>query len=181
MGKRKDGITSLARLRARCSIADRTDPDCCWIWKGATRNGVAAVWLPVGEKTRIVTAPAAAAILSGREIPKGHRTWASCCDANCCNPRHSVSGTYAEWGEHVRANGLWRGSERTRAAALARGRSRSKIDMSIAREIRASHLSNRLEAQRVKEVHGIEVSHHLVSNVRNQKRWAEPNPFAGLV
>jgi hypothetical protein len=178
MGKRKEGITTITRLKANCSIADREDPDCCWIWKGAVRGKRAAIWLPkTGE---VVTGPRAAATLSGTEIPQGYRVWPTCCRSDCCNPRHAVVGTYLEWGTHVREKRLWVGNEKNIAAAKARGRERSKIDLQLAREIRESGLSQRREAQRVKEKHGIEISRHLVSNVRTGKRWAEPNPFAGL-
>lgn len=182
MGKRKDGINTITKLRSRCSIRDLTDPDSCWTWKGAGRadSAGAAIWLRVNGKGSVVSAPRAAALLSGMVIPPGGRAWATCKNPFCANPRHAATGTQAEWGAWVRDAGLWVGNQRNIAAAKARGRERSKIDMAIAREIRASQLPIREETRRVHEAHGIEISRTLVSNVRIGKRWAEPNPFAGL-
>jgi hypothetical protein len=60
------------------------------------------------------------------------------------------------------------------AAAAARGRRLSKIDLDIARQMRASDLPPIQEAQRWG------VSHDVVLEVRHQRLWPEPNPFQWL-
>lgn len=181
MGKRKDGITSLTRLRLRCSIADRTDPECCWIWKGCDHNGCAAIWVVIEGKGKVVTAPRAALMLTGETIPPRWRTWTSCKDPMCCNPRHAVRGTALEWGAWVREHGLFTGNAKLISSQRANGRKKSKIDRELALEIRSSPLTPTKEAKRLSETLGQPFDRRFVAKVRRPNScWAEPNPFSGL-
>jgi hypothetical protein len=180
-GKRKDGITTITRLKQRCAIARPLDPDCCWIWKGADHERRAAVWLSVGGKGITATAARAAAILTGKEIPAGWRAWSACGNPMCCNPAHARVGTMADFGSWQRETGALCGNAKTIAAQRANGRARSKITMAIAREVRQSALRLEDEAERILTEYGITVSTKLLSAVRRGERLMEPSPFFGLV
>lgn len=183
MAAKGSGVTTLKKLRERCSLRDPKDPDCCWLWKGAIReSGQAAIHMidPRTGKATNVTAPHAVAILKGKDIPRPGRCWTSCGNRLCCQPKHERTGTYAEWGAWIRETKAWVDNERVRAAASAAGRRRSKINMDIARQMRASPLTDSAEAKRWSARLGYSLSHDVVHDVRHQRRWPEPNPFAGL-
>lgn len=183
MPAKGSGITTLAKLRARCSRSNPKDPDCCWLWKGAIRQGGGAaihIHDPALGRDVIVSAPRAVAILKGKEIPRPGKSWTICGNPHCCNPLHERTGTYAEWGAWIRESKAWVGNLRRLGANAALGRRRSKINLAIARQMRASPLTQKQEAQRWSELLGRPISHDVVHDVRTGRRWLEPNPFAGL-
>lgn len=174
---KRSRIKTLRTLRMRCSIERPGDPGCCWIWKGAAKakGGRAVVWImDKTGKAMAVGGARAAAILKGKDLTGKPRSWQTCGNPLCCQPNHEMSGTYAEWGAWKREHQQWPVTARMLAAAAARGRRRSKINLEIARQIRASTLPAIPEGQRWG------VSHDVVLDARAGKLWPEPNPFAGL-
>jgi hypothetical protein len=183
MPAKGSGVTSLSRLKARCSLLSFSDPDACWLWKGAVRpNGQAAICVHTTAtgKTETVSAPRAVAILKGKEIPKPGKSWTTCGHAHCCNPNHERTGTYAEWGAWIKEQQLWVGNERVRLAQKINNRKRGRINMEIARKMRASTLPPTEEARRWSEALGRPIGRNIVYDVRNRGRWAEASPFSGL-
>lgn len=183
MPAKRRPITSITGLRQRCTIAEPGNPDSCWIWKLAHRpNGGAAINLydpDVGHEV-VASAPRAVAILRGMPRPKPGKSWTTCGHQDCCQPNHARTGTYAEWGEWLRKSGQLKGSIKRKVATTAHWRSRSAIDMDIARQMRASPLNATEEARVWSEKLGLFVSHDLVTKVRSGHCWNEPTPFAGL-
>lgn len=184
MPAKGSGVTTITRLRARCSRASVIDPDCCWLWKGAMRlNGQAAICIhnPATGKSEVVGAPRAVAILKGKDIPKPGKSWTTCQQAHCCNPLHERTGTYAEWGAWIKERQLWVGNERVKLAQTLNNRKRSRINLAIAREMRASPLPNTEEAQRWTEKLGVPIGRKTVWDIRTGRHWEEPSPFRGLL
>ena len=83
----------------------------------------------------------------------------------------------AEWGAwHSEHESEWLYTARRTAALIAVARARGKIgSLDVARAIRASELSNSKEA----EARG--VSRTTILNIRKNRTWQEPSPFAGLL
>lgn len=184
MKKRLPRVKTLTGLRNRCTRHDPQDPNACWTWNGATRGkGYPAVWMidPSTGKEMVVSGARAVAILKGKEIPRPGKSWTTCGNKLCCNPKHEMTGTYAEWGAWKRENDAWPRTARMLAAAKARGQRLSKINLEIARQMRASPLPPLREAERWSRELGTSISHDVVIDVRAGRRWPEPNPFAGLL
>jgi hypothetical protein len=181
MPAKGSGVTSLTRLKQRCSLASNTR-ECCWVWKwSAKRLGQAAIHVRVDGKEKVVTGAWAALHLTGRTPAPGVRTWASCGNKLCCNPDHAMSGSYAEFGKWQKETGALLGNPRRLAVATKGGRSRSAINMEIARQMRDSPLSATQEAKVWSERLGRTISHDVVSDLRRGKSWQETSPFAGLM
>lgn len=177
MAAKHSGITSLTALRKRCSRPEPSNPDGCWLWNGYTdRKSLPRMWLVVDGRGRSVTGSYAAAYLAGRRVPAGHRSWQTCGNSTCCNPRHTRTGTMAEWGAWHRDNGsAWLYTARRTAAQIAAVRANGKLrSMQVAREIRESNLSHSKEAA----ARGVNRS--TIINIRKNRAWQEPSPFAGL-
>jgi hypothetical protein len=174
MPKKGSGITSVAKLKARCVIDRETG---CWHYTGHVRDEKAAqLWIfnPIKQAFEVMGGAKAAAFLSGKTIPPRGRAWMKCRVADCVCPDHVMTGTMAEWGAFYREGGYWKGNPLRIAAVTAAGRARAKLDMEKARAIRESTALGVEEARR----HGVHPEQ--VSRVRLFKAWREPSPFQGL-
>lgn len=172
-GKKFSGISTVARLRARCKVDQKTG---CWHYSGSVEHGGPKLWIwhPEKQKFEVMAGAKAAATLSGKPIPPRGRAWMGCCCSDCVNPAHVLTGTMLEWGAFLRERGLWRNSATRRAASIAAGRARSNLDMEQARAIRAANTTIDEEAA----IRGVGRSQ--ISRIRVGRAWREPNPFQGL-
>lgn len=175
-GKKFSGVTTLPRLKARCKVDRKTG---CWHYTGAVREGQggAQLWVlnPAKGAFEKMNGARGVATIMGKEIPAGGRAWMKCRNEDCCCPDHVLTGTVAEWGAFYREHKIWVGSAARVAAVRASARARSPLDSGTVREIRNSEDDGPTLAAR----YG--VCRDTVSRVRTGRRWADPNPFTGLV
>lgn len=165
--KRQDGIRTLDDLQGRCVIDRET---LCWIWRGAVfRNAAGSdttrVWLPDADgKGRVMTAPRAAWILSGRKLPAGHIVWrARChCSALCISPQHGAAGTRQDMFAAFVRDGRLRGDPRS-AVINARNRMAGVVPLGVVRQAEAMFAAGALQKE-VKAALGI--SHQTAAKIR---------------
>lgn len=113
--KRADGVRSIDDLRGRCHIDEITG---CWLWRGGFSNANDYSPTPTcqariggAEKPRIIAAPRAAWLMSGRLLAAGQIVWRSrCSEAACINPAHCKAGTQREMMAEIKASGRLRGN-----------------------------------------------------------------------
>lgn len=174
-GKKFSGITTLAKLKARCKVDRKTG---CWHYTGAVRKGQGGaklwIWNAAKQKFEVMGGAKASATLAGKPIPPRGRAWMQCCNEECVSPDHVLTGTMAEWGAFYREHGLWKNSAARHAAVTAGARARAKLDLDKVRAIRAAETSIDEEAARWG------VGRSQISRVRVGRAWRESNPFHGL-
>jgi hypothetical protein len=170
------GIRNVERLRERCVVDPETG---CWHWKLAkTALGRPAVNLihPVTGRRRKLPGTRAAWILAnGRDVPEGRIVRLRCRSMDCCNPEHVKCTTRKEWGQHMAKIGANKPDPVRHLTLVRRGLQFAKLNMEIAREIRASPLPAREEALR----RG--VCQSTITAVRRNERWKERAPVIASV
>ena len=168
------GVRSVDRLRERCVVDDETG---CWHWKFGTSHGRPRLVVShpaVGEHIRMGGARAAWVLANGRDVPEGQIVRLRCRSRDCCNPEHTKATTRAEWGKHIAKVGAGKCDPLRRARITRVAQARSKLNPELVREIRASELPARAEAER----HGIAMS--TVTAIRRQTRWKDAIAAAGV-
>ena len=175
MPRKGSGATTVAKLRAKCTVDRETG---CWHYTGALNatEKEPRIWVfnPKKGKSEAMSGAKAAATLSGKVIPAGGRAWMTCRCHDCASPFHVMTGTSVEWGAWMRENDVWKGSPRRKAATTAAARARAILDIDKARAIRSSDAPGVVEARR----YGVHPEQ--ISRVRLNKAWIDPNPFQGL-
>jgi hypothetical protein len=137
----------------------------CLIWTGLNNS----IGIP---KIRNTSGRRVMWELKNGEIPPGMLVSTTCGRAGCLE--HLALSTKSEIvaRSHERPHTKARVTAANRRSAR---RERAKINMDIAREIRASDETGLAIAAR------LGISNDLVSLVRQGKSWREPSPFAGLM
>lgn len=162
-----NGIRSLSAIKDRCRIDEDSG---CWVWSmsksktGAARAVVVMPWNPKPTNCNAIRAALEFTIESA--LPSGVRVWPGCGRADCCNPKHALSGTWADWGAWQASRNAWKASPaRVRANREIIMKRRKLTDEQVA-FIRSSDLPG-TELARM-----FGVSHQLVSSVRTYRYYA---------
>ncbi len=136
---RRDGFTSLERLKGGCVI-DEDDADACWMWAGAkTGAGVPVIGLPAGvfgnESRMVMPAYKAAWLFTGRTIPAGYALMrkVSCHNPTCINPDHRKVGTRSQINKTAGRRGSF--NSPARDAVLWSNRQKQAVSIDVVRKV----------------------------------------------
>lgn len=158
---------TLERIKSRC-----LECGACWQWTGSTSGTCPKIawWGEHGREHRVVRRIVWE--LAKGPIPEGMLVTVNCGNSLCLNPAHLELTTRAEVTRKNSAKAAVQLRRRASSARTAQAKF-GKITMDIAREIRLSDKTGRQLARE------LEVSPSLVSKVRLNKSWIEPqNPFS---
>ena len=149
--KRQDGIRTLAGIKGRCVIEAETG---CWLWRGAFSckasgrgQPTSRVWIPgwQAKSGTTTTAPRAAWLLAGNDLPPNGVVWRHVCrNSECINPKHGKGGTRAQMFEAFVADGRMRGDPK-RAAVNAQNRRSQLVSVERVREAEAMFAAGALQ------------------------------------
>lgn len=161
-------LNTLPGIRARCD-----EEGDCWIWRDGTTQEGYPIFKPYGCKCTLVRR--AAFVLAGGHLKSRQPVVSSCGDRRCVNPEHLSTSTLSKIAKSAAKRGAWGGQIR-RAAISAAQRKRSKINLEIAAEIRASSEASKVLSARF----GVDKS--LICRIRSGRAWRDySSPFAGLM
>ena len=173
-GIRTDGIRSLDDLRERCVIDEITG---CWHWRGAFQEGRPRLRYWLGDVMRSCQYGRRGAIelRDGAPMQKGLVAFSksTCNSIDCVNPDHARTGTKKEWGAALKKRGEF-SSPHLAASARIRARARRKLTPEQVTYIRTA---DKPGTQLALEVG---VSHSVVYDIRNGKRYRETLPAASV-
>lgn len=157
-------------IQARCTEC----PECGekWNWTGNHQNAIHHATIE-RNKTRINVRKAVFAAFHG-EIPDGEVLTTKCENRKCLNPELTAAVHRGDVIRKMVADGVIHNAAHLAARTKARRERGTKLSMEIAREIRASELSAREEAEK----RG--TTHQMVSLIRQNKSYRDVNPFTGL-
>lgn len=159
---------NIQAIKEQCRIDEETG---CWNWAGGMSRGKAGSMLPVCYwNGAIHSVPRLVMSATGRRLAKGEKAFRKCRNQACVCPSHVTGGSHKEVGRMLAATGGIRGMHRSIIATKS-SRKRSKINMEIANEIRASTGTAPEIAKR------FGVTPALVRHVRNGTTW---RPVHGL-
>lgn len=151
-------------------LARTTEEGECRLWNGYIGNGVPQV----SHKGKVVAVRRLMLDLQGRELKPGEHAVPRCKNPECVHPDHILVRNASQ---HSKAMLAVPRNEPLRAARCAEHKRKNgaKINMEIAREIRASDEAGHVLGARF----GIDKS--MVARIRNGDSWREfSSPFAGL-
>lgn len=159
---------TLEEIRGRCYIDAG-----CWVWRGSAGNGYPA--MRIGDK--VVNVRREVARLSNKRMHKGCIVRCKCDEQLCVNPDHIYVSTRAkvidELIEHGKIGTL---SARIKLAVYRRAQHSKIGSMEIARQIRESCDSSRVEAKK----HG--VSPRTIQRIRSNEAWIDyANPMMRMM
>lgn len=162
-------VSSLADIRDRC-----TEVGDCWEWSGAlSNNRTPCCCLPTAYPKQPGTRATRANITvlaweahTGKSAA-GKSVWRTCCNHLCVNPKHMKAGTRAQMSAYFADKGAYKRSPASIATITKAKRKDAKLNMAMAREIRASPLP----AVAVAPIYG--VHHSMVTRIRQGKAWRE--------
>lgn len=164
-----NGVRSLQAIKDRCRIDQESG---CWIWSmsksktGAARAVVVTPWKPKPTNCNAIRAAYEFTIESA--LPSSVRVWPGCGQKDCCNPKHAMSGTSAEWGGWQAQRGAWK-SQPARVRANRRMiEKRRRLSNEQVAFIRSSDLPGTVLAEM------LGVTSQLISNVRTYRYYTEP-------
>lgn len=163
--RREFEITPSLTLRMERGV-DRREPEQCWPWKAALRNGYGAI---KHEKV-ILSAHVVAFRIAKGEIPDGMLVTHSCDNRQCCNPDHLFAGTVTQNNVEM---------QERRKICMIRGEQIpwSILTESIVRSILALKVAEKLGERRIARRLGLK--HSTVKNVVYRKTWKHvPCPTA---
>ena len=138
------GIRTLERLRERCRIDEETG---CWHWGLAISQGSPTVCLihpETGVRLKMRGRRAALVLHLGKELPKGHSTYAAaCCTSfDCVNPAHCRHGSRVQVGAAHAKSGLLKGDHRRTLVNRANMEARRRLSAQQVQTIRAGGKSD---------------------------------------
>lgn len=141
---------TLDDVQARCFI----DDEGCWVWRGATSDGLPRVYAPNhrkpgSPKESQVGRRAVWHITTAKPIPDGKRVYGTCQNPLCLNPAHMKCGTTKEVGEFTAKVGRFKNSPRRIAANRLIGRKRSYLNPDQIAEIQSSNETGVALAERL--------------------------------
>lgn len=162
-----------ARILERCTPNPFTE---CLELSGAKQYNAARVWCwdPAKGKNRVMTLIRACVIVNEIPVAPGLFPYHACGNGMCFNREHILIGTRSEMVAHHKAIGTYAVTAAKAAAHLAARRTHTKIDLAIAREIRASNEKGTVLAARL----GLTPQH--VSQIRHNKLWRETVGVASI-
>lgn len=157
-------------IKARCTEC----PECgaMWNWTGNHQNAIHHATIE-RNKTRINVRKAVWAVYHG-EIPADTVLTTKCDNGNCLNPELTAAVHRGDVIRKMIEDGVIHNAAHLAARTKARRARGTKLNMEIAREIRASDLSAREFAEK------LGVTHQMVSRIRQGKSYRDVSPFAGL-
>lgn len=167
----RDGETDTARrIRLRCIECGD-----CWLWQGATSTSEASRRPAMNHQGKVNSVRRVLAVDMGLQLLNGRRASNSCANSLCVSPDHLTEMTPA--AVQRRTAELTGHQRRPTRNARMRDAHASKLTMELAREIRASPLTQ----QQAADHYG--VSKVVIWRIRNHLSWREyeTNPFAGLL
>lgn len=140
-------------------LVDAGEPDECWNWMGYLSSRWGHGQVKMGGKA--CAAHREAYIAAKGEIPEGHVIRHTCNNAQCCNPKHLISGTTAQ---NV--------ADRVAAGRSAKGTAngRSKLSENDVRRIRRL-MKRGWQRKYVAFLHGVDPK--LVSDIVAGKLWRD--------
>lgn len=160
-----------------------TPEDCCVWTKGTGTNGpdiqkqkeYGRVW----HRGKVVNVQRAAYEIERANVKPEWilvRDVSICEQELCCNPKHWLAMPRKELPRHLSRTGQWSRATHSTPATIAAARSRAKINMEIAREVRQSEETGAALARR------LGLCQSTISAIRRGQIWRDSsNPFAGIL
>lgn len=165
------GVRTVEDLLQRSRVDEETG---CWRWGLSKLDGAAVVHFVDADGVRRKSrGRRAAAILSGKHIPKGHTVFKPlrCTHDDCVNPDHAAVGTRAQEGAAIAKSGRWKNLPTKIAATQVLADARRKLTPEAVHDIRTSGLSQ----VKLAEKHG--VSQYCIWSVKTL-RTHKPKGFS---
>lgn len=185
MPAKGSGVQTVEDLKARSIVSEVTE---CWRWQGAlhkerksNEGRWAAIWIfdPVALKSCVVSGARAAAIVAKLPLFRGWRAWLTCDRPDCVNPAHVKTGTKANWGAWMAANGRMRENASHRIGIQKAWERNLPERAAAARAV----LNAPQDVTNKELVQQLGLHKSVVSAIRLGKKWAHlrgPHPFDGL-
>lgn len=167
---RKFALSVIDAIQARCTEC----PECGekWNWTGNHKN---AMHHAVIERNKIrINVRKAVWAAFKKPAPEGYVLTTKCENPQCLNPKLTAAVHRGDVIRKMIEDGLIHNAAHLAARTKARRERGTKLNMEIAREIRASELSAREFAEK------LGVTHQMVSSIRQGKSYCEASPFSGL-
>lgn len=151
----------------------------CWEWTGATSSTGHPI---INLRQKIDGMPRTGCnlvrrfvyMLNGGELKHRQPIDCRCSNKLCVNPAHLFQSTSQKVAKKAAKRGMWSGEARSRKIS-AKKRQQSKLNPSIAADIRLSNESGPILAER----YGVNKS--LVNSIKRGEIWKDySSPFAGL-
>lgn len=163
---------TLDSIKGRCRVNPRTE---CWEWSNCVQaNGYGRI--NVNRKSTYVHRLAYR--LAKGEIPAGHDVCHKCDNRRCCNPEHLFAGTRLANMRDAKEKGRLSCGIRHGITVVSHVRSRAKLTLEKAREIRALRSAG-VSAKEIAEQFKVDVSN--VRLIVAYKIWREPGLFSQLI
>ena len=146
----------------------------CWIWTGSTSNG----YPTVKRNRENLYVRSLIWTYNGKTRRPGENITATCGNKLCINPACLRSQTVSAINRAAAKRGAWSSASRALKISAARRKNTAvlKLNMDIAREIRASNESGPVMAER----YGVNRS--LVNAIRRGDIWRDhTSPWSGLM
>jgi hypothetical protein len=158
--------TSLEEIRGNCLECGE-----CWEWQGhAASCGTPKINAVKGGKRNVFSGRRVVwEFANGKALPSNVLLTTNCGNPRCLNPDHLAKTDHSKIAKKVGAR------LDVRLKKVARSGRPIKLDAQKAAEIRASTLKN----SELAKMYGVTKSS--ISRTRNNRCWAQPNPFGGLL
>lgn len=130
------GIHHLDDVRQRCVVDEISG---CWVWTGATSDGVPRMWSTSLATGRRCTMPGRAVtwqLSTGKPIPGKWRVFATCDEKLCVSPEHGQAMRVSEWGRQLAAAGTLKGRIKRVLANRRMGQRRSRLTPDAVQQLR---------------------------------------------
>lgn len=134
------------------------EPDACWPWIGAPRNGYGAI----KHSGKVLGTHVVAFVIANGPAPEGQLVMHSCDNRICCNPSHLSAGTF---GDNVREMF----DRRSVNVGRGEGCPHATLTEELVRLIHALRIVRRIGARRIHRIIGI--NEHTAKNVIEGASW----------